>query len=157
MLSVGLGIHAPVKTARGDSTASSMLPLTPHAAYRRNSRLVVQAQPDKSPAAKWQVADARFASRTGPNFSRCAQCQFEMPIRYVTASKPLISITGQTVPICYNSFDSSARFLTALCSHACPPGSPSNSARIFSPQAITFSPTLRLHKSFIRNTYKTLP
>jgi hypothetical protein len=51
MLSVGLGIHAPVKTASGDSTASSMLPLTPHAAYRRNSRLVLQAQPvDATPS-----------------------------------------------------------------------------------------------------------
>jgi hypothetical protein len=120
-----------------------------------NSRLV--GKPDKSPAAKWQVADPRFASRTEPNFLRCAQRQFEMSIHYVTVSKPLISITGQTVPICYNAFDSSARFLTALSSYACPPGSPSNSPRIFAPQVITFSPTLRLHKSFIRNTYETLP
>jgi hypothetical protein len=51
MLNVGLGIDTPVKTASGDSTASSMLPLTPHAAYRRNSRLVLQAQPvDATPS-----------------------------------------------------------------------------------------------------------
>jgi hypothetical protein len=51
MLNVGLGIDTPVKTTRWDSTASSMLPLTPHAAYRRNSRLVLQAQPvDATPS-----------------------------------------------------------------------------------------------------------
>jgi hypothetical protein len=40
MVSVGLGIHTPVKTARWDSTASSMLPLAPHAAYRRDALYV---------------------------------------------------------------------------------------------------------------------
>src|SRR5467141_3684882 len=37
--------------------------------------------------------------------------------------------------------------------HARPPGSPSNSLRIFSPHPVTFSPTLRSRKSFSGNTY----
>ncbi len=37
--------------------------------------------------------------------------------------------------------------------HARPPGSPSNSFKIFSPHPVTFSPILRPHKSFSGNTY----
>jgi len=36
-----------------------------------------------------------------------------------------------------------------------PPGSPSNSAKIFPSRTVTFSPTLRPRKSFSRNTYET--
>ena len=39
--------------------------------------------------------------------------------------------------------------------HALPPGSPSNSSKIFPFQTVTFSPTLRPRKSFIVNTYKS--
>jgi hypothetical protein len=38
--------------------------------------------------------------------------------------------------------------------HARPPGSPSNSSKLFTPPIVTFSPTQRPHKSFIRNTYR---
>src|SRR5882724_5829293 len=37
--------------------------------------------------------------------------------------------------------------------HARPPGSPSNSSKIFPSPTVTFSPTANSHKSFSRNTY----
>src|SRR6266851_981876 len=38
--------------------------------------------------------------------------------------------------------------------HVSPSSDPSNSTKIFPPQSVTLSPTLRLHKSFNCNTYK---
>src|SRR5467141_2786325 len=40
-------------------------------------------------------------------------------------------------------------------SYGHPPGSPSNSSKIFPPQTVTFSPTQRPHKSFSCNTYES--
>ncbi len=46
-------------------------------------------------------------------------------------------------------------FLTRPANHARPPGSPSNSSKVFPSLPLTFSPTVRLRKSFSRNTYRS--